>query len=144
MQREIDAEIEARNIGAALGIPLAVIAYLIERARADELDEARERFGLSHMDADLTGQGIEVQYVDDLDGDDYENDNGEEGEYDSDTSDSHEDEGADDLDGDDEYDFDYDDDGKEAYDEDDAFDPKYDPDDEQDDYNNSSFGMKLT
>ena len=30
--------IEAKNIGAALGIPLAVVVYLIERARADELD----------------------------------------------------------------------------------------------------------
>ena len=133
VQREIDAEIEAKNVGAAMGIPLAVIVYLIERARADELDEARERFGIARTDSDPSGQGIEVQYVDDLDGDDYENDNGEEGEYDSDTADSHDDEGADNLYEDDEYDFDYDDDGKEEYDEDDAFDPKYDPDDDPDD-----------
>ena len=132
VQREIDAEIEAKNIGAAMGIPLAVIVYLIERARADELDEARERFGIARTDSDPSGQVIEVQYVDDLDGDDYENDNGEEGEYDSDTADSHDDEGADNLYEDDEYDFDYDDDGKEEYDEDDAFDPKYDPDDDDD------------
>ncbi len=140
VQREIDAEIEAKNIGAALGIPLAVVVYLIERARADELDEARERFGIARTDSDPSGQVIEVQYVDDLDGDDYENDNGEEGEYDSDTADSHDDEGADNLYEDDEYDFDYDDDGKEEYDEDDAFDPKYDPDDEPDDDDDQKSG----
>ena len=129
MQREIDAEIEAKNIGAALGIPLAVIAYLIERARADELDEARERFGLSHMDADLTGQGIEVQYVDDLD-DDHEYDNGEEGEYDSDTAVSDEDEEMYDLDGDgDDYEIDY---GEE--DDEEGYDPNvYDDQDDDDD-----------
>ncbi len=55
VQREIDAEIEAKNIGAAMGIPLAVVVYLIERARADELDEARERFGLARMDSDSPG-----------------------------------------------------------------------------------------
>ena len=140
VQREIDAEIEAKNIGAAMGIPLAVVVYLIERARADELDEARERFGIARTDSDPSGQVIEVQYVDDLDGDDYENDNGEEGEYDSDTADSHDDEGADNLYEDDEYDFDYDDDGKEEYDEDDAFDPKYDPDDEPDDDDDQKSG----
>ncbi len=123
MQREIDAEIEAKNIGAALGIPLAVIMYLIERARADELDEARERFGLSHTDSDQSGQGIEVQYADDLDGDDYENDNGEESEYDSDTADSHDDEKADDLEGDDTEGYD-----ANGYDEpDDDDDQKSDP-----------------
>ena len=123
-----------------MGIPLAVIVYLIERARADELDEAWERFGIARTDSDPSGKVIEVQYVDDLDGDDYENDNGEEGEYDSDTADSHDDEGADNLYEDDEYDFDYDDDGKEEYDEDDAFDPKYDPDDEPDDDDDQKSG----
>ena len=113
MQREIDAEIEAKNIGAALGIPLAVIAYLIERARADELDEAREQFGIVHTDSDLPGQVIEVQYADDLDGDDYENDNGEEDEYDSNTAVSYDDEGADDLD---EDDYDYGEEDEEGYD----------------------------
>ena len=116
-----------------------MIVYLIERARADELDEARERFGLSCMDSDPTGQGIEIQYADDLD-DDHECDNREENEYDSDTAVSDDDEDADDLYEDDEYDFDYDDDGKEAYDEDDAFDPKYDPDDEPDDDDDQKSG----
>ena len=51
---------------------------------------------------------------------------------------------ADDLDEDDESDYGYNDDGDEVYDEEDDYDPKYDPDDEQDDYNNSSFSMKLT
>ena len=137
MQREIDAEIEAKNIGAALGIPLAVIVYLIERARADELDEARERFGLSRMDSDSPGQGIEGRYAD---GPDDENDNGEEDKYDGNTAVSYDDGKANDLDEYDEYDFDYDDDGKEAYDEDDAFDPKYDPDDEPDDDDDQKSG----
>ena len=110
-------------------IPLAVIEYLIERARADELDEARERFGIARADSDSPGQGIEVQYEDDLDGDDYENDNGEEDEYDSNTADSDDDEDADDLDEDDESDYGYDDDGEEVYDEEDDYDP--DDDDNQ-------------
>ena len=112
VQREIDAEIEAKNIGAAMGIPLAVVVYLIERARADELDEARERYGLSRMDSDPTGQGIEIQYADGLD-DDHKNDNGDEDEYDSDTPVSDDDEKADDLDGDD---YDYGEEDEEGYD----------------------------
>ena len=112
VQREIDAEIEAKNIGAAMGIPLAVVVYLIERARADELDEARERYGLSRMDSDPTGQGIEIQYADGLD-DDHKNDNGDEDEYDSDTPVSDDDEEADDLDGDD---YDYGEEDEEGYD----------------------------
>jgi hypothetical protein len=112
VQWEIDAEIEAKNIGAALGIPLAVIMYLIERARADELDEARERFGLAHMDSDPSGQVIEGRYADGPD-DENEYDNGEEDEYDSDTADSHDDEGADDLD---EDDYDYGEEDEEGYD----------------------------
>ena len=130
VERKIDAEIKAKNVGAALGIPLAVIAYLIERARADELYEARKVFCLSHTDSVPSGQGIEVQYADDLDGDDYENDNGEEGEYDSDTADSHDDEKADDLEGDDyDYEIDY---GEE--DDAERYDPNgYDEPDDDDD-----------
>ena len=129
VQREINAEIEAKNIGAAMGIPLAVIVYLIERARADELDEARERFGLSRMDSDPTGQGIEIQYADDLD-DDHEYDNREENEYDSDTAVSDDDEEADDLEGDDyDYEIDY---GEE--DDAERYDPNgYDEPDDDDD-----------
>ncbi|MBR5681301.1 MAG: hypothetical protein IKX19_11675 [Clostridia bacterium] len=127
MQREIDAEIEAKNIGAALGIPLAVIAYLIERARADELDETRERFGLARMDSDPSGQVIEGLYAD---GPDDENDNGEEDEYDSDTLVSYDDEGADDLDEDNyDYEIDY---GEE--DDGEGYDPNgYDAPDDDDD-----------
>ncbi|MBR4206624.1 MAG: relaxase/mobilization nuclease domain-containing protein [Clostridia bacterium] len=66
VQRELDAEREAKNVGAALGIPLAVIAYLIERARADELDEARERFGIARADSVSHVQGSEGQDADDL------------------------------------------------------------------------------
>ena len=127
MQREIDAEREAKNVGAAIGIPLAVVVYLIERARADELDEARERFGLSHMEADLPGRVIEGRYAD---GPDDENDNGEEGEYDSDTPVSYDDEEADNLDGDGyDYEIDY---GEE--DDAEGYDPNgYDEPDDDDD-----------
>ena len=103
--------------------------YLIERARADELDEARERFGIVHMDSDPSGQVIEVRYADDFD-DDHEYDNGEEGEYDSDTADSHDDEEADDLDEDDyDYEINY---GEE--DDEEEYDPNvYDEPDDDDD-----------
>ena len=132
VQREIDAEREAKNVGTAFGIPLAVIMYLIERARADELDEARERFGLARMDSDPSGQVIEGQHADDPNGDDdnYKYDNGEEGEYDSDTADSDDDEEMYDLDGDgDDYEIDY---GEE--DDVERYDPNgYDEPDDDDD-----------
>ncbi|MBR5679161.1 MAG: hypothetical protein IKX19_00785 [Clostridia bacterium] len=93
---------------------------LIQKAKADELDDARDVF--AHARPAATPAPAEsIVYGDDDEAD---------------------------LDEDDEYDFNCDDYGEEAYDEDDDFDPGYDPkddqDDEQDDYNNSSFGMKLT
>ena len=103
VQREIDAEIEAKNVGAALGIPLAVVMLLIQKAKADELDSARDVFAHARPGV-VTLPAEYVAYGDD----------GEE---------------ADDLDEDDESDYGYDDDGEEAYDEDDDFDP--DDDDDQ-------------
>ena len=116
VQREIDAEIEAKNIGAAMGIPLAVVMLLIQKAKADELDDARDVF--AHARPAVAPAPAESTVY----GDDDEAD----------------------LDEDDEYEYDSDDDGEEVYDDDDDYDPDDDRDDEQDDYNNSSFGMKLT
>ena len=101
-QREIDAEREAKNIGAAMGIPLTVVLLLIQKAKADELDDARDVFAHARPGV-VTLPAESVAYGDD---------DGE----------------ADDLDEDDENDFDYDDDGEEVYDEEDD----YDPDDEDD------------
>ena len=77
---------------------------LIQKAKADELDDAREvlahaRHGVVTLPAEYVAYG----------------DDGEE---------------ADDLDEDDESDYGYDDDGEEAYDEDDDFDPDDDDDQE--------------
>lgn len=106
VQREIDAEIEAKNVGAAMGIPLAVVLLLIQKAKANELDDARDVF--AHARPTLAPTPAEsVVYGDD-------------------------DEGADDLDEDDESDYGYDDDGEEVYDKDDEYDSTeyYDPDED--------------
>ena len=103
VQREIDAEREAKNIGAAMGIPLAVVLLLIQKAKANELDDAREVF--THARPAVTSVPAEpVAYGEDDD----ESDN---------------------LDEDDEPDYGYDDDGEEVYDEEDDYDP--DDDDNQ-------------
>ncbi|MCR5682420.1 MAG: relaxase/mobilization nuclease domain-containing protein [Clostridiales bacterium] len=146
VQREIDAEREAKNVGAAMGIPLTVVLLLIQKAKADDLDNARDVFAHARpgvapapIESVVFGDGDEE--ADDLDGDDddYEIDNGEEDEYDSDNAVSDDDEGTDDLDEDDEPDYGYDDDGKEVYDEEDDF----DPDDDQDEDDSHGFQMKL-
>ena len=103
VQREIDAEREAKNVGAAMGIPLAVVMLLIQKAKADELDDARDVFAHA-LPGVVTLPAESVAYGDD----------GEE---------------ADDLDEDDESDYRYDDDGEEVYDEEDDYDP--DDDDDQ-------------
>ena len=106
VQREIDAEIEAKNVGAALGIPLAVVLLLIRKAKANELDDAREVF--AHARPAVTSVPAEpVAYGED-------------------------DDEADNLDEDDEPDYDYDDDGEEVYDKDDEYDSTeyYDPDED--------------
>ena len=113
VQREIDAEIEAKNVGAALGIPLAVVMLLIQKAKADELDDARDVFTHARPGV-VTLPAESVVYDDD-------------------------DDEADNLDEDDENDFNSDDDGEEAYDEDDDFDPN----DDQDEDDSHSFQMKL-
>ena len=105
VQREIDADIEAKNIGAAMGIPLAVVMLLIQKAKADELDDAREVFTHARPGV-VTLPAESVVYDDD-------------------------DEGADDLDeGEDEYDEGevYDD----EYDSDEYYDPDDDEDDTED------------
>ena len=106
MQREIDAEIEAKNVGAALGIPLAVVMLLSQKAKADELDDAREVF--AHARPGVVTLPTESVVYDDDDGE------------------------ADDLDEDDESDYRYDDDGEEVYDKDDEYDltEYYDPDED--------------
>ena len=104
VQRELDAEIEAKNVGAAMGIPLAVVMLLIQKAKTDELDDARDVF--AHARPGVVTLPAESVVYDDDDGE------------------------ADDLDEDDEFDYGYDDDGEEAYDEDDDFDPDDDDDQE--------------
>ena len=106
VQREIDAEIKAKNVGAALGIPLAVVMLLIQKAKADELDDARDVFAHARPGV-VTLPAEYVAYGDD----------GEE---------------ADDLDEDDESDYRYDDDGEEVYDEEDDYDPDDDDDQKSD------------
>ncbi|MBQ3859457.1 MAG: hypothetical protein II779_02945, partial [Clostridia bacterium] len=106
VQREIDAEREAKNIGAAMGIPLTVVLLLIQKAKADELDDAREVF--AHARPAVTSVPAEpVAYGED-------------------------DDEADNLDEDDEPDYGYDDDGEEVYDKDDEYDSTeyYDPDED--------------
>ena len=117
VQREIDAEREAKNIGAAPGIPLAVVLLLIQKAKADELDDARDVFAHARPGV-VTLPAEYVAYGDD----------GEE---------------ADDLDEDDESDYGYDDDGEEAYDEDDS-DEYYDPDDDEDDTEDQDAGPTMS
>ncbi len=117
VQREIDAEIEAKNVGAALGIPLAVVMLLIQKAKADELDSARDVFAHARPGV-VTLPAEYVAYGDD----------GEE---------------ADDLDEDDESDYGYDDDGEEVYDEGDDYDPDDDQNDDQDEDDSHDFQMKL-
>ena len=101
VQREIDAEREAKNIGAAMGIPLAVVMLLIQKAKADELDDAREVF--AHARPGVAPAPIESVVFGD----------GDEA----------------DLDEDDESDYGYDDDGEEVYNEEDDYD--LDDDDDQ-------------
>ena len=106
VQREIDAEREAKNVGAAFGIPLAVVMLLIQKAKADELEDARDVF--AHARPGVTLVPAEpVAYGED-------------------------DDEADDLDEDDEPDYGYDDDGEEVYDKDDEYDSTeyYDPDED--------------
>ena len=106
VQREIDAEIEAKNVGVAMGIPLAVVMLLIQKAKADELDSARDVF--AHARPAVTSVPAEpVAYGED-------------------------DDEADNLDEDDEPDYGYDDDGEEVYDKDDEYDSTeyYDPDED--------------
>ncbi len=117
VQREIDAEIEAKNVGAAMGIPLTVVMLLIQKAKADELDDAREVF--AHARPGVAPAPAESVVFGDDDGE------------------------ADDLDEDDEPDYGYDDDGKEAYDEDDDFDPDDNQNDDQDEDDSHGFQMKL-
>ena len=117
MQREIDAEREAKNVGAAMGIPLAVVLLLIQKAKADELDDAREVFAHARPAVDPAPAESVV----------YGDDDGE----------------ADDLDEDDVSDYGYDDDGEEVYDEGDDYDPDDDQNDDQDEDNSHDFQMKL-
>ncbi len=104
VQREIDAEREAKNIGAAMGIPLTVVLLLIQKAKADELDDARDVF--AHARPGVVTLPAESVVYDDDDGE------------------------ADDLDEDDVSDYGYDDDGEEVYDEGDDYDPDDDDDQE--------------
>ena len=117
VQREIDAEREAKNVGAAMGIPLAVVLLLIQKAKADELDDAREVFAHARPAVDPAPAESVV----------YGDDDGE----------------ADDLDEDDVSDYGYDDDGEEVYDEGDDYDPDDDQNDDQDEDNSHDFQMKL-
>ena len=87
-----------------MGIPLAVVMLLIQKAKTDELDDARDVF--AHARPGVVTLPAESVVYDDDDGE------------------------ADDLDEDDEFDYGYDDDGEEAYDEDDDFDPDDDDDQE--------------
>ncbi|MCR5683629.1 MAG: relaxase/mobilization nuclease domain-containing protein [Clostridiales bacterium] len=120
VQREIDAEREAKNIGVAMGIPLAVVMLLIQKAKADELDDARDVF--AHARPGVVTLPAESVVND--------NDDGE----------------ADDLDEDDESDYGYDDDGEEVYDEDDEYDSDeyYDPDDDEEDTEDQEEGPTMS
>ena len=92
VQREIDAEIEAKNVGAAIGIPLTVVLLLIQKAKADELDDARDVF--THARPAVVSEPVPLDTAegedDDLDNNHYGyDDDGEEvydedDEYDSD------------------------------------------------------------
>ena len=91
VQREIDAEREAKNVGAAMGIPLTVVLLLIQKAKADELDEARDVFtharpGVTSVPAEPFAYGDDDEGADDLDEGEDEYDEGEvyDDEYDSD------------------------------------------------------------
>ena len=91
VQREIDAEIEAKNVGTALGIPLAVVMLLIQKAKADDLDDARDvsthaRPALAPTPAESVVNGDDDEGADDRDEGEDEYDEGEvyDDEYDSD------------------------------------------------------------
>jgi len=114
VQREIDAEIEAKNIGAAMGIPLVVVMLLIQKAKANELDDARDVFAHARP-AVAPAPAESVVY-----GDNDEADLDEDDEY--------------------EYEYDSDDDGEEVYDDDDD----YEPDDDQDEDDSQGFQMTLS
>ena len=86
VQREIDAEREAKNIGVAMGIPLAVVMLLIQKAKADELDNAREVF--AHARPAVVSEPVPLDTAegedDDLDDNDYGFDDDGEEVYDKD------------------------------------------------------------
>ncbi len=106
VQREIDAEREAKNVGAAFGIPLAAVMLLIQKAKTDELDDAREVFAHARPSTpSVPAEPVAYSKYDDE---------------------------ANDLDKDDESDYGYDDDGEEVYDKDDEYDSTeyYDPDED--------------
>ena len=114
VQREIDAECEAKNIGAAVGIPLAVVMLLIQKAKADELDDARNVFaharpGVVTLPAEPVADGDDDEEADDLFNDGLE---------------------MEDL-------------SDDEYDEDDDFDPDDDQHDDQDEDDSHGFQMKL-
>ena len=114
VQREIDAECEAKNIGAAMGIPLAVVMLLIQKAKADELDDARNVFaharpGVVTLPAEPVADGDDDEEADDLFNDGLE---------------------MEDL-------------SDDEYDEDDDFDPDDDQHDDQDEDDSHGFQMKL-
>ena len=75
VEREIDAEREAKNVGAAMGIPLTVVLLLIQKAKADELDDARDVFaharpGVVTLPAESVVNDNDDGEADDLDEDD--------------------------------------------------------------------------
>ena len=107
MQREIDAEIEAKNVGAALGIPLAVVMLLIQKAKADELDDAREVF--AHARPAVVSEPVPLDTAegedDDLDDNDYGYDDDGEEVYDEGDDYDPDDDQNDDQNEDDSHDF---------------------------------------
>ena len=98
-----------------MGIPLAVVMLLIQKAKVDELDDARDVFAHARPGV-VTLPADSVVYDDDDEAD---------------------------LDEDDESDYRYDDDGEEVYDEGDDFDPDDDQNDNQDEDNSHGFQMRL-
>ena len=103
-----------------MGIPLTVVLLLIQKAKADELDDARDVF--AHARPGVVTLPAESVVYDDDDGE------------------------ADDLDEDDEFDYGYDDDGEEVYDEDDEYDSDeyYDPDEDEDDTEDQEEGPTMS
>ncbi|MCR5681369.1 MAG: hypothetical protein K6G29_02860 [Clostridiales bacterium] len=90
---------------------------MIQKAKANELDDAREVFTHARPGVTLVPAESVV----------YDND----------------DEEADDLDEDDEFDYGYDDDGEKVYDEGDDYDPDDDQNDDQNEDDSHDFQMKL-